>query len=69
MNTHEMFEKYPDLVNVRQFQKMMGGISVKAVYQCLHSGEVEHFKIGRGFLIPKASVIAFVKRKTDSKYV
>lgn len=60
---------YPDLVNVKQFQKMMGGISVKAVYQCLHDGEVEFFKIGRGFLIPKASVIAFVRRRTNSKDV
>lgn len=48
---------------------MMGGISVKAVYQCLHDGEVEFFKIGRRFLIPKASVIAFVRRRTNSKDV
>ena len=46
MKTQDLFADYPDLVNVKQFQTMMGGISVKAVYQCLHDGEVEFFKIG-----------------------
>ena len=63
MKTQDLFADYPDLVNVKQFQTMMGGISVKAVYQCLHDGE------GRRFLIPKASVIAFVRRRTNSKDV
>ena len=69
MKTQDLFADYPDLVNVKQFQTMMGGISVKAVYQCLHDGELEFFKIGRRFLIPKASVIAFVRRRTNSKDV
>lgn len=69
MKAQDLFADYPDLVNVKQFQTMMGGISVKAVYQCLHDGEVEFFKIGRRFLIPKASVIAFVRRRTNSKDV
>lgn len=65
MKTQDLFADYPDLVNVKQFQTMMGGISVKAVYQCLHDGEVEFFKIGRRF----PSVIAFVRRRTNSKDV
>ena len=69
MKTQDLFADYPDLVNVKQFQTMMGGISVKAVYQWLHDGEVEFFKIGRRFLIPIASVIAFVRRRTNSKDV
>ena len=39
MKTQDLFADYPDLVNVKQFQTMMGGISVKAVYQCLHDGD------------------------------
>ena len=35
MKAQDLFADYPDLVNVKQFQKMMGGISVKAVYQCI----------------------------------
>ena len=45
MKTQDLFADYPDLVNVKQFQTMMGGISVKAVYQCLHDGEVDRNRI------------------------
>ena len=45
MKTQDLFADYPDLVNVKQFQTMMGGISVKAVYQCLHDGEVNRNRI------------------------
>ena len=53
MSRQEMFREYPDVVNIEQLCEMLGGVSVKAAYQRLHSGEIAFFRIGRGFRIPK----------------
>ena len=39
MSRQEMFREYPDVVNIEQLCEMLGGVSVKAAYQRLHSGE------------------------------
>ena len=61
MSRQEMFREYPDVVNIEQLCEMLGGVSVKAAYQRLHSGEIAFFRIGRGFHIPKEDVIRFVR--------
>ena len=33
-----VFSEYPDVVNVDQLRKMLGGIGPKAAYQLLHDG-------------------------------
>lgn len=48
MSRQEMFREYPDVVNIEQLCEMLGGVSVKAAYQRLHSGEIAFFRIGRG---------------------
>ena len=40
MSRQEMFREYPDVVNIEQLCEMLGGVSVKAAYQRLHSGEI-----------------------------
>lgn len=54
-----MFEKYPDVVNVKQMCEMLGGISVKTGYKLIHSGVVKAFRIGRSYYIPKVYIIEF----------
>ena len=57
----QLFAEYPDVVDVSQLRKMLGGVGSKAAYKLLHEGRIRYMKIGRGFRIPKASVIQFVR--------
>lgn len=57
----EMFDSYPDVVNVKQLCEMLGDIGSKSAYRLLHNGSIQFLKIGKAFRIPKSSVIAFIK--------
>ncbi len=56
-----VFKEYPDVVNVEQMCKMLGGISIKTGYRMLHENEINHFKIGRTYKIPKLYVLEYLK--------
>ena len=53
-----MFEKYPDVVEVKELCQMLGGISKKLAYRLLANGEIFSVRVGRSYKIPKMSVIA-----------
>lgn len=69
MSKREMFQEYPDIVNIKQLCKMLGGVSTKAAYQCLREGKIAYFRLGRGFRIPKDSVIKYILEQTKMKDV
>ena len=56
----DMFAEYPDVVNVEQLCKMLGGISRKLAYRLLASGELRSVRIGRSYRIPKLCVIEYL---------
>lgn len=56
----EMFAEYPDVVDVEQLCKMLGGISRKLAYRLLASGELRCVRIGRSYRIPKLCVIEYL---------
>ena len=56
----EMFAEYPDVVDVEQLRKMLGGISRKRAYRLLASGELRCVRIGRSYRIPKLCVIEYL---------
>lgn len=56
-----MFREYPDVVDIKQLCKMLGGISTKTAYQLLKDNVIVSFKIGRTYKIPKYAVIAYVR--------
>ena len=58
----EMFQSYPDIVDIKQLCKMLGGIGAKSAYHLLHDGSICYFKIGKAFRIPKRSVIDFLSK-------
>lgn len=58
--TREMFAEYPDVVDVEQLRKMLGGISRKLAYRLLASGELRCMRIGRSYRIPKLCVIEYL---------
>ncbi len=62
-----MFADYPDVVNISQLCKMLGGISTKTCYKILHSGKIAYLKVGREYRIPKLSVLRYLKVIQDSQ--
>lgn len=54
-----LFYNYPDVVNIKQFQEMVG-VSKKTAYRILRSGEIECRKIGREYRIPKINIIRYI---------
>lgn len=63
---HDMFAEYPDVVNVEQLCKMLGGISRKLAYRLLASGELRCVRIGRSYRIPKLCVIEYLAGDTGN---
>ena len=55
-----MFEKYPDVVEVKELCQMLGGISKKLAYRLLANGEIFSVSVGRSYKIPMMSVIAYL---------
>lgn len=55
-----LFEEYPDVVEVNDLRKMLGGISKKLAYQLLASREIHSVRVGRTYKIPKISVIEYL---------
>ena len=51
---------YPDIVNVKQLQIMLGGISKKLAYTLLKNNLINSIKIGRQYKIAKADVILYL---------
>ncbi len=53
MKKSSMFEKYPDVVEVDDLRKMLGGISRRLAYRLLAEQEIRCVKVGRAYKIPK----------------
>lgn len=62
MKKQAMFENYPDVVDVDDLRKMLGGISRKLAYRLLSDQEIRSVRIGRSYKIPKVCVIEYLTR-------
>ena len=60
MKKVSMFENYPDVVEVEDLRKMLGGISRKLAYRLLADDEIRSVKVGRSYKIPKVCVIEYL---------
>lgn len=60
MKKMSMFENYPDVVEVEDLRKMLGGISRKLAYRLLADDEIRSVKVGRAYKIPKVCVIEYL---------
>ena len=54
------FSSYPDIVNLKQFREMLGGIGEGTALKLMQENRVEHFKIGKIYYIPKEGVINYL---------
>lgn len=57
---YTMFDKYPEVVEVDDLRKMLGGISRKLAYRLLADQEIRAVKVGRTYKIPKVCVIEYL---------
>ena len=55
-----MFTDYPDIVNLVQMRKMLGGISNTLAYRMLREKKIKSKKVGREYRIPKVNVIKYM---------
>lgn len=60
MKKQSMFENYPDVVEVDDLRKMLGGISKKLAYRLLSDQEIRSVRVGRAYKIPKICVIEYL---------
>lgn len=57
---YNMFDKYPEVVEVDDLRKMLGGISRKLAYKLLADKEIQAVKVGRTYKIPKVCIIEYL---------
>ena len=55
-----IFTDYPDIVNLVQMRKMLGGISNSLAYRMLREKKIKSKKVGREYKIPKVNVINYI---------
>ena len=60
MNKYTMFDKYPEVGEVDDLRKMLGGISRKLAYRLLADKEIQAVKVGRTYKIPKICIIEYL---------
>lgn len=58
-----VFKEYPDVVSISQLSQMLC-ISEKTAYRLLKDNQIEHFKIGRTYRIPKLNVLIYMSFDT-----
>lgn len=62
-----MFAEYPDIITISQLQQMLG-IGRHSAYNLISDGYISGAKIGRGFKIPKISVIQYLMNNNHSSF-
>lgn len=62
-----MFTTYPDIVDITQMRKMLGGIGVTLAYKLLKQRKIKSLKIGREYRIPKSCIIQYLLDIKESK--
>lgn len=60
MKKQAIFSEYPDVVDVDDLCKMLGGISRKLAYRLLADKTIRSVRIGHSYKIPKVCVIEYL---------
>ncbi len=55
-----MFENVPDILTFKECQHLLK-VGKNTLLDLLHNGEIDGFRIGRRWKIPKNSVIEYIK--------
>ncbi len=49
----KLFEDYPDVVNIKTFREMLGGISEQSARRLMRENRVKHYFVSLTYMIPK----------------
>lgn len=60
---NNMFQKYADIVSVKEMQQMLN-IGKNKALELLSNGKIEYIRIGRIYKIPKNSIIDFLNNNS-----
>ncbi len=58
-NSKNMFQSYPDVVDVSGMSLMLG-ISKKLAYRLIAQGKIGSVKVGRSYKIPKTFIVKYL---------
>ncbi len=64
LNTKNIFTNFPDVVKVKDLQKMLG-IGRNLAYELISTNEIKSIKSGNLILIPKQNVIDYLNKGDD----
>lgn len=64
----KLFSDYPDVLTVKQFRAMLGGMNEKLALQIIRDNLVGHFCIGRTLYIPKLYAIDYTTSVHYDRY-
>ena len=62
-----MFTTYPDIVDITQMRKMLGGIGVTLAYKLLKQRKIKSLKVGREYKIPKSCIIEYLIENKENE--
>ena len=62
------FSKYPDIVTIDIFCRMLGGIADGTARKLLRGNHVEHFYVRNTYYIPKVSIIDYLLSSDYERY-
>ena len=65
----ELFMSYPDVLTLRQFRSMLGGMCEKIALRIVKDSLVKHFVIRRAIYIPKVYTIEYVVSKSSASLI
>lgn len=69
MKKQRMFESFPDVVDVNDLCKMLGGISKKLAYRLLEEQTIRSVRVGRSYRIPKVCVMEFLLGEDAAQFL
>jgi hypothetical protein len=64
----ELFKDYPDVVTLKEFRQMLGGIADSTARKLVRENRVKHFYIRDTYMIPKKCVIDYVTSEHYAEY-
>ena len=64
----KLFRTYPDIVDIPQFRKMLGGIADSTARKLLKENCVKHFSVRQTYYITKSSIIDYVLSDHYAEY-
>ena len=62
------FSDYPDVLTLKEFREMLGGIADGTARKLVSENRVKHFMVRTTILIPKSSAIKYITSAHYARY-